>query len=141
MIGGLLKIGSIIFEGVSDHYKDKREIKKIEVETTKKVIVAEAEAKIEMAKNGQLQDFDLDMEAVKNMKDSWKDEVILLIFLIPLVLCFIPGMDVYVATGFQILGTTPEWYRYTLIGMIVVIYGMRGMLKQVMSIMLKKFSK
>ena len=46
---------------------------------------------------------------------GWKDEYRTLILSIPLILCFVPGMDGYVASGFAALnGNTPEWHQYAL---------------------------
>jgi hypothetical protein len=46
-----------------------------------------------------------------NMGSSWKDEYILILWSIPMVLCFIPGLVNYVYDGFRALEQTPEWYR------------------------------
>ena len=91
--------------------------------------VARAQATLEMAKQGQAQDYDLDRIAMKNMAASWKDELVLVIFLAPVVLAFIPGMDKYVEAGFAAIERMPEWYMGIVVGMVVVIYGMRGLLK------------
>ena len=91
--------------------------------------VAKANARLEMAKQGQSQDYDLDRIATRNMQNSWKDELILIVFLTPVIMAFIPGMDEVVKSGFAAIEAMPEWYIGIVIGMVVVIYGMRGMLK------------
>lgn len=91
--------------------------------------LASAKARLEMARQGQAQDYDLDRIAMKNMAASWKDELVLVIFLTPVVLAFIPGMDKYVLAGFAAIERMPEWYMAIVIGMVVVIYGLRGLLK------------
>lgn len=91
--------------------------------------VAKANAVLEMAKQGQQQDYDLDNIAMRNMEKSWKDELILVIFLLPVVLAFIPGMVGHVEAGFDAIEAMPEWYIAVVVGMVVVIYGMRGLLK------------
>lgn len=133
---------------VGGYFTGKQEIKKAKVaaelvmiDANAKAIMAEAELKSALAKDGQKYDYDLDMYAMKNMEKSWKDEIVLIIFLAPLIMSFSPSMQPYVATGFQALANTPEWYRYIVIGMVVVIYGMRGMLKSVLQIILKKVGK
>jgi len=50
-----------------------------------------------------------------------------------MVMAFIPGMDKYSLAGFEVIQQMPEWYQYIIIGMVVVIYGMRGMVKQLVS--------
>jgi len=94
---------------------------------------AKANALLEMAKQGQQNDFDLDMIATKNMEKSWKDELILLIFLLPIVLAFYPDMQPHVLNGFEAIKKMPHWYVAIVIGMVVVIYGMRGLLKAYLS--------
>jgi len=101
------------------------ELDKLEHETQ----TAKANALLEMAKSGQKNDFDLDMIATKNMEKSWKDELVLLIFLLPIVLAFIPNMQTHVLNGFTAIEKMPPWYVAIVIGMVVVIYGMRGLLK------------
>jgi hypothetical protein len=66
------------------------------------------------------------------MEKSYKDEVILAIFLAPMVMSFIPAYSAYALAGFDIIAQMPEWYRYIIIGMVVVIYGMRGMLTKLL---------
>lgn len=101
------------------------ELEKLEHQTQ----AAKATALLEMAKQGQRNDFDLDMMATKNMEKSWKDELILCIFLLPIVLAFIPDMQPHVLNGFAAIEKMPHWYVAIVIGMVVVIYGMRGLLK------------
>lgn len=91
--------------------------------------IAKANAVLEMARKGQQQSYDLDKIAMQNMQTSWKDELVLVLFLTPIVLAFIPGMDAYVHKGFDAIEKMPAWYTSIVIGMVVVIYGMRGMLK------------
>ena len=91
--------------------------------------LARVNARLEMAKQGQAQDYDLDRIAMQNMAASWKDELVLVIFLTPVVLAFVPGMDKYVEAGFAAIERMPEWYMGIVVGMVVVIYGLRGLLK------------
>jgi hypothetical protein len=59
-----------------------------------------------------------DIERTKGLAGTLKDEFITIVVTIPLVLCFIPGMDVYVLAGFKSLEATPDWFRY----LITAIY-------------------
>jgi len=56
---------------------------------------------------------------------------LLLVFLAPMIMAFIPDMDVYALAGFEVINKMPEWYQYIIIGMVVVIYGMRGLLEKI----------
>jgi hypothetical protein len=37
-------------------------------------------------------------------------------------------MAPYALQGFEVIHQMPEWYQYIIIGMVVVIYGLRGLL-------------
>lgn len=61
----------------------------------------------------------------KGSQTSWKDEFWTIIFAIPLVLCFIPSCVDYVKQGFEVLNTTPEWYRYCLLTLVGASVGVK----------------
>ena len=138
MFGGLITLGSAIIGGVSDYFKGRQEIKKVQVEADKLLIMAEAEAKAARLMREAEMDYDLDRIAMQNMDKTWKDELILIIWLAPVVLCFLPEYQVHVTNGFATLALVPDWYIYILVGMIVVIYGMRGMLRMFLQLMIDK---
>lgn len=96
--------------------------------------VATANATLEMAKAGQLIDADLDKASMEDMKTSWKDEFVLLVFIVPMMMAFVPQLSMYSLKGFEVISSMPEWYRYIIIGMIIVIYGMRGLLKSLVEL-------
>lgn len=136
----MLSIGASIITGISDYFKGRNEIKKVELEADKMLVMAEAQAKIDKLKKEAEMDYDLDKTAMQNMENSWKDELILVIWLTPVIMSFIPDLQPYVANGFASLALVPDWYMYILVGMIVVIYGMRGMLKMALEMLSNKFS-
>lgn len=139
MLGLIGTLGSAVISGISRYFKTKQEIKKVKVKAEKEVIIAESKAKIARLQRESEQDFTLDQIAMKNMQNSWKDEAVLIIWLIPLVLCFIPEYAIHIENGFKVLkGSTPEWYQYILIGMVVVIYGLRGLLRAFLQIIMKR---
>lgn len=61
-----------------------------------------------------------------NSKDSYKDEWWTIVLSIPLILVFIPGMDIYVLAGFDVLAKLPEWYQYVLGIAISAAFGVKG---------------
>lgn len=101
------------------------ELQKIEFEAKK----AKANAVLELAKKGQQMDYDLDKIAMQNMAKSWKDELVLIVFLAPMMMAFVPATSQYSLAGFDIIAQMPQWYVAIIIGMVVVIYGLRGLLK------------
>ena len=90
------------------------------------------EATIKRANDGQQNEQDLDLMSMKNMQKSWKDEFIMVIFMTPMVMAFIPFLADHALKGFKVIAEMPEWYRYTIIGMVIVIYGMRGLLTKIL---------
>ncbi|CAH9012361.1 TMhelix containing protein [Vibrio phage 416E50-1] len=62
-------------------------------------------------------------------KNSWKDEWLTILVSIPLVMAFIPDMDVYVEAGFEVLDGMPEWYQYTVGLVFAASFGVKGALK------------
>ena len=140
MLSIIGSIGSAIISGVSDYFKGKQEISKTKLEGDIKVLIAEAEAKVKRLERESEQDYDLDRLATENMEKSWKDELILLIWLTPVAMCFIPEYHVYVTNGFASLALVPDWYMGILVGMVVVIYGMRGLLKMVLQMVGNRFN-
>jgi len=133
LIGSLVEIGGTWLKGKQDETKAKAEARLVEITAEADIKKAKAIAAITAAESGQKQDFDLDRIAMEQMGKSWKDELVLIIFLAPMIMAFIPGMDKYSLAGFEVIQKMPEWYQYIIIGMVVVIYGMRGMVKQLIS--------
>ena len=58
--------------------------------------------------------------------NSWKDEWFTVIFSIPMMMCFVPGMEEVVHNGFEQLSNTPEWYRMTVLTLVGASVGVRG---------------
>lgn len=132
VITSLLSLGSTWMEGKNKQAEAELAAKLVEIQADSDIKVAKALAVTRMAEEGQLQNYDLDRLAMEQMEKSWKDEIILIIFLTPVVMAFIPGMEEYSLAGFEVIDKMPEWYRYIIIGMVVVIYGLRGLLGKVL---------
>ena len=96
-------------------------------ETASKVATAKAEAVImEKKATGEI---DWDLEMAKGSQSSWKDEWLTILFSIPLILAFIPGMEEVVANGFAQLNAMPEWYQYSLGVIVAASFGVRSATK------------
>jgi hypothetical protein len=61
----------------------------------------------------------------KASSKSWKDEYWTIIWSIPLVMGFFPGMSKYTTSGFESFQLMPEWYQYTLVTMVLASFGIR----------------
>jgi hypothetical protein len=68
---------------------------------------------------------EMDVSAMQGMQFSWKDEYLLLLFSVPLVLSFFPVTVPWVQAGFAVLQTLPEWYQWSITGMVAATFGLR----------------
>tara|TARA_R110000803_G_scaffold126541_1_gene194110 strand:+ start:258 stop:650 length:393 start_codon:yes stop_codon:yes gene_type:complete len=82
--------------------------------------VSEADAKAKIMLSAATSEADWERIMAQGTQNSWKDEYLVILFSIPLILAFLPfeWADKAVANGFAALGTMPDWYSYTL-GVIV----------------------
>ena len=132
ILGSLINLGGTYLQGKQDEAKAKAEAAIVGIQAEADIKKAKALSATKLAESGQAQNYDLDRMAMEQMGKSWKDELILIIFLAPMVMAFVPGMDGYALAGFEVIAKMPEWYQYIIIGMVVVIYGMRGMLEKLL---------
>ena len=99
-------------------------VEKSKAETGAKVARAKTEATImEKKATGEL---DWDLEMAKGSRSSWKDEWLTILFSIPLILAFVPGMEEVVANGFAQLQAMPTWYQYSLGVIVAASFGVRS---------------
>ena len=102
-------------------------VEKTKAETGAQVAKAKAEATImEKKATGEI---DWDLEMARGSQSSWKDEWLVILFSIPLILSFIPGMEGVVANGFAQLDQMPEWYQYSLGVIVAASFGVRSATK------------
>ncbi len=79
----------------------------------------------ELAKQGQQIEADWDTNAQQDMKTSWKDEYLTLLFSMPLILSFFPATQEAVLKGFETLNKTPDWYMMLVSGIVAGVFGLR----------------
>ena len=91
-----------------------------------KTRVAKAEAEAIVMQKKATGEIDWDLEMAKGSQSSWKDEWLTVLFSIPLVMAFIPGMEEVVANGFARLNEMPEWYQYSLGVIVAASFGVRS---------------
>ena len=82
--------------------------------------LVEAETKATIMKSAATSEAEWEKLMAQGTQNSWKDEYLVLLFSIPLILAFLPfeWADRAVKNGFASLETMPTWYSYTL-GVIV----------------------
>ena len=109
----------------ADYLKDKRETAAVMRESEIRIRVAETEARIARLAKAQEGELAWDERAMDASSTSWKDEFWTIVLAIPAIMCFIPGMDLYVFAGFQALSSAPEWYRWALLVAVAASFGYR----------------
>ena len=94
-----------------------------------KTRVAKAEAEAVVMQKKATGEIDWDLKMADASVSSWKDEWLVILFSIPLILAFIPGMEDIVSRGFQQLEQMPEWYQYSLGVIVAASFGVRSATK------------
>lgn len=107
-IGPIANLAGSWLQGKADKTAAEAKLKLTEAETKSKILLSE---KTSVA--------DWERIMAQGTQNSWKDEYLVLLFSLPLILCFTGewGRSA-VADGFAALEKMPEWYQYTL-GVIV----------------------
>ena len=85
-----------------------------------------AAAEAEIMKTAATHDSKWEIIMAQGTQNSWKDELVTVVILIPTILVFIPGMREYVREGFEVLATLPDWYQYLLYIAISASFGIKG---------------
>lgn len=110
-------------KAVGDYFNERQKLKSAEKLRDLEFKDALHKRQVELISQGLAADATWEIEQIKN--SGWKDEYVLIVLSIPLIGCFVPGLDVYILRGFEVLGTTPQWYQW-LIGLIfTAVYGIR----------------
>ena len=105
----------------------KGHVEKSKAKTEAEVAKKKAEAIVyERKANAEI---DWDLEAIKGSASSWKDEWLVILFSVPLILAFIPGMEGIVEQGFAQLEAMPDWYQYSLGVIVAASFGVRSATK------------
>jgi hypothetical protein len=97
--------------------------KKVKLESELKVAEAKTEATIRRLSTQQ--EADIAWENLSIHNSGWKDEYLTILLSIPIIMCFIPGLDVYVFAGFIALEKTPEWYKWCFMIVVASSFGYR----------------
>mgnify|MGYP003328348613 CR=1 FL=1 len=92
-----------------------------------KLKIAKAEAEAEVMKVAATHEAGWEKIMAQNSQDSWKDEAWTVCFIIIISMCFIPHTQPYVARGFEVLSTTPDWFQWAVYASIAASFGLRGM--------------
>ena len=91
------------------------------------VAKAKAEAEAEVMKTAATHDSKWELIMAESTKGSWKDEAVTIVVLVPVIMCFIPGTEELVKSGFDRLNEVPDWYQYLLYLVCSAALGIKGL--------------
>ena len=131
---------SAISSPITAWVKGKAETNRIETHYKAKIKEAKVDAQIKRIQQGDTAATELDMVALQTR--GYKDELLLIITVSPMVLVFFPGMVAYIEAGFEALKRTPEWYLYAVLAVYIDGLGMRRLFRDILGAYIgKKFNK
>jgi|TARA_R110002050_G_scaffold285900_1_gene435784 hypothetical protein len=107
-------VGSSV-KGIIEHKRAKSELKVTQVKAEIKHQKDIAEGKMKWENQAQ-----------KNLENSYKDEIVLAILLLPCLFAFYPPAVEHIKTGFSVLEELPEWYMWLLFAGLSSAIGYRG---------------
>ena len=132
LLSPIASLGNTYLEGKNQVAKAKSAAAIVGIQADADVKTAGARAANKLADDGQTQDFNLDLVAMKQMDKSLLDEVMIPLLLVPIAASFL-GYQEEVTAAFESFAVMPEWYQYLVIGVYVVKFGMRGLLTKLVS--------
>ena len=110
---------------VADYYIQKQQLKhELEAEQLRGKIAWE-QALTKRASESEGRDHEWELARLEDARYSWKDEWVLFLLSIPLILVFIPQTQPIVQEGFNALATTPDWYRWMIMLIFTAVFGIR----------------
>jgi hypothetical protein len=118
VLGGLVK-------PITDYYARKRELSAQEHANALKLLEAQGERQAALMAQGLAADANWEMEFARQAASSWKDEYVLGVVTLPLILCFHPSYVSVVAAGFEAISATPVWYQTVVISLLLSTVGIR----------------
>ncbi|MFC6633533.1 hypothetical protein [Microbulbifer taiwanensis] len=137
----IVAAGKFLFGGVMDYFRHKRELKAEERRGELELRKVSNQARIDRAQSGDDHAAAMDRESVGQR--GWKDDFLLIITTLPVVLLFVaPLYELAVAeqyrvgdlqravmAGFTALKATPEYYWWALALIYIDTFGFRRMLR------------
>ena len=123
MLAGVLNLLSGVPQAIADYFNERQKLKSAEKIRELELDDALHQRKIELIAKGLAADATWESEQIAN--SGWKDEYVLIVISIPLIGCFIPGLDTYILRGFQVLAQTPGWYQLIVVTIFFAVYGVR----------------
>lgn len=101
------------------------ETRKVKVEQKLKIEEAQVKAQIKRLETASQNVQDYDLEALRQTRYSYKDEVAMLVVISPFIGSFLPWTQEYVLRGWQYLDQAPSYYGPLFCACIAASMGIR----------------
>ena len=115
---------------VANKWEKRQERKAVVQERQDRIEHAQVESRIKRLETGDNHAASIDMLFVQNAET--KRDVMFYTMFLPCVLVFLPFMRDPIFDGFTALEQLPMWYKYTLLGMFISIWGLRQIVRQLL---------
>ncbi len=117
-----------LFKPVSDVVNKWQDGRQKKAERADRIEEARVVGQIALINKHAEGDGNADLEAMRQMQFSWKDEYLTIIFTMPFIASFIPSDRVQAAmvAGWAAVAETPEWYQWCLVGIVIATFGLRS---------------
>ena len=118
------------------------------VKSTTRLKIVKAEAKRDVARiNADAKKFEqgtaldikkvevsstVDQQLLSMRRNSYLDEIVILLILLPAVLVFVPACQPYIKIGFTILQALPDFYQALLVLVVVMTVGGVGLIRDLL---------
>ncbi|MDC5868812.1 hypothetical protein OPW39_08225 [Vibrio europaeus] len=133
MIGAIVSL----FNGGLETYRQYNRNKTEALKRRDELDQEKHQARVRRLQKGEEQASSLDEVSIRER--GFKDEFILLVVFIPLILSFIPDYAPYVEQGFNALQNIPEPYWYVVGAVVIDTLGMRAMVRYLLEFFSGKF--
>lgn len=136
MIGAIKGLLSLATGGL-DTYRQHKQNEANKLKRRDEMEQARHDSKVKRLQSGDEKAADLDMVSIKER--GLKDEFIMLIVFIPLILSFFPDYASTVEAGFTALQNVPEYYWYVVAAVVIDTFGFRSMVRYLLEFFSYKF--
>lgn len=119
-----------IFTAISNAWSSRQERKTRIAEAKTKAEEKKYEAEGNRAMKEAESEQTWDIVALKGSQESWKDELITILWFAPFVMLFIPDLQPYAIEGFKALSGVPYGYWLVLFGIVAQAFGLRWLFQK-----------
>lgn len=132
--------------------ESKAKRKMVEAESKIKIAQAKTDAEVNRINSNTTSDNATDFEAVKQLDRTWKDEFIIILFMmpvfsaaiVPFIIAYKSGgweqLNQYTIDSFKSLNELPQWYPYVIGLILVATFGFRSLIRKLIEALIEKWA-